>query len=132
MTPRKSWKFWSSLRRRIRNGRAKLAYDTYFITTLFPGITAIKITYLIVPSSFNNESFRLTNSLASAMVGIFFGSESEKMEGGRSYWLKFHSKIFFHVYVSLRKGLKLTLRKRARFGAKGLSDDIWSLIATIC
>ena len=82
MTPRKSWKFWSSLRRRIRNAHAKLVHGTYLITMLFTGLTAIKTTHPIALGNFNNEIFQLMNHLASRMVGVFLGGESTKNTRG--------------------------------------------------
>ena len=39
------------------------------------GVRIIEITHSIVLGSFNNEIFHLINSLASVMVGVFFGAK---------------------------------------------------------
>jgi len=52
----------------------------------FAGLTAIKITHLIVPGNFNNEIFQLMNPRASVTIGVFFEGENVKnTRGGRSY-----------------------------------------------
>lgn len=53
----------------------KLVYGLYFMMLLFIALTAIQITHLIVLGSFNSEIFHLMNSLASVMVGVFFGAK---------------------------------------------------------
>lgn len=53
----------------------KLVYGVYFMMLLFAGLSAIQIVHLIVLRSFNSEIFQLMNSVASVMVGVFFGAK---------------------------------------------------------
>jgi len=53
----------------------KLVYGVYFMMMLFAGLSAIQIVHLIVLRSFNSEIFQLMNSVASVMIGVFFGAK---------------------------------------------------------
>jgi len=53
----------------------KLVYGVYFMMMLFAALSAIQIVHLIVLRSFNSEIFQLMNSVASVMIGVFFGAK---------------------------------------------------------
>ena len=53
----------------------KLVYGVYFMIMLFVALSAIQIVHLIVLHTFNSEIFQLMNSVASVMVGVFFGAK---------------------------------------------------------
>ena len=86
---------------------------------LFAGLTAIKITHPIALGNFNNEIFQIINPLTSVTVDVFFGGESAKNTGGRSYWLKFHVKNGSFTHMQAQEGIKIYTQKMpTRFGAK--------------